>query len=290
MRCLRGLSCCALSLVLVLGLPGVAAARAPAGSSGSGATNSAPEPGSPAAEKLARKHFKRALERYRKGAYREAIRELNKAIALDPHSKDLVYNRGLVYEKLGQIDNAIHEFEHYLTLEQDPEERERARAIIRRLKGARREVEKPAPPAGGGSPASSPAGSSPSPGSPTTPAPVARHGRLDTWVYVAGGVAVVAAVVGSIFGIRALATEPGVDQSTGGSRTYTGMQNDQSRAHSYAVAADVSFGVGILAGAAAGALYFLRAPAPAPADTARAMRALPPPAAPAPGFSWAVRF
>lgn len=287
MRCRCGFSCCALSLALVLGLPGVAAARPPAGSSDAGST-AAPEPSSPAAVQLAKKHFKKALERYRKGAYREAIHQLNQAIALDPNGKDLIYNRGLVYEKLGQIDDAIREFHHYLRMEHDPQERERARAILRRLKGARHEVEKKPSASGEEGSEKAEEGASPQqqPGSHTAP----QHGRLDGWVYVAGGVAVAAVVVGSIFGIRALATEPGVDQSTGGSRSYSRMQDDQSRAHSYAVVADVSFVVGILSGAAAGALYYMRAPAPARADAARALRSLPPNPAPAPGFSWGMRF
>jgi tetratricopeptide (TPR) repeat protein len=271
----------------------VAAARPPAGASDA-ESKTLPAQGSPAAVQLARKHFKKALERYRKGKYREAIEELNQAIALDPHGKDLVYNRGLVYEKLGQIDDAIREFHHYMRMEQDPAERQRARAILRRLEGARREVETPADasasgrqsPEGPESTKSPDAGSSQKTGS-STPG---HRGRLDTWVYVAGGVAAAAVVVGSIFGIRALATEPGVDQSTGGSRSYSRMQDDQSRAHSYAVVADVSFAVGILSGAAAGALYFMRAPAPARADVSRSMPALPPSAVPAPGFSWGMRF
>jgi len=267
----------------------VAAARPPAGASDAGST-ARPAQGSPAAVQLAKEHFKKALERYRNGKYREAIQELNQAIALDPHGEDLVYNRGLVYEKLGQIDDAIREFHHYMRMEKDPEERERARAILRRLEGARREVETPAE------------GSATSPESPESPSgeggssrksgasTLAHRGRLDTWVYVAGGVAAAAVVVGSIFGIRALATEPGVDQSTGGTLTYSRLQDDQSRAHSYAVVADVSFAVGILSGAAAGALYFMRAPAPARADMSRSMPALPPSVVPAPGFSWGMRF
>lgn len=293
MRCRCGFSCCALSLALVLGLPGVAAARPPAGMSGSDAgsdatsgASSAPKPGSPAASKLAEKHFQKALERYRKGAYREAIAELNQAIALDPHGKDLYYNRGLVYEKLGQIDDAIREFEHYLRMVKDPEQQKRARAIIRRLKGARREVETPAaeaPRRKSGTTSSTTTSAQPAAAS-THPA---GHGRLDRWVYFTGGVAAAAVVLGSIFGIRALATEPGVDASTGGGRSYSRMQDDQSRAHSYAVVADVSFVVGIVSGAAAGALYFMRSPAQA--DTARAMP-LPSRPLPAPGFSWRVRF
>ncbi len=290
MRCRSGLSCCGLSLVLVLGLPGVAAARPPAGGASSAEAKTPPAPGSPEASRLARVHFKRALERYRKGAYREAIQELDQAIQLDPKSKDLVYNRGLVYEKLGRIDDAISEFEHYLRMEHDPEERERAKAILRRLNGARKEIESPPPTKPGASEASASGGEPSSSGSTAgSTTGTAHRGRLDGWVYVAGGVAIAAAVVGSIFGFRALSTEPGVDQSTSGSRTYSRMQDDQQTAHSYAVVADASFAVGILSGAAAGALYFLRAPAPAGADTARAMPPLQRPA-PAPGFSWAVRF
>src|SRR5258708_27605718 len=55
----------------------------------------------------ARKHFERARAYYGQGAYRDAITELEAAHALDPNAKDLVFNLGVVHEKLADIDEAL---------------------------------------------------------------------------------------------------------------------------------------------------------------------------------------
>ncbi len=253
-RCAR----IALGLGLVLCVARGAAAEPPSGSAPRPGSGSAPRPGTAAAVKLAAKHFRVALADYRDGAYREAITELDQAIALDPHGKDLVYNRALVYEKLGDIDRAITEYQRYARMETDRHEIARARAIVRRLEGARREVE------GGATRASAPDRQTDA---------ASRHGRMDGWVIGAGGVAIVAAAIGSFFGIRALATEPSADASTGGGTSYADVQADAERAHGFAVVADISFAIALASGASAGALYMLRAPAPP--QSAQAWRGAP---------------
>ncbi len=99
------------------------------------------EDASPAAVAAARKHFERARAYTGQGAYREAIAELEAAHQLDPNAKDLVFNLGVVHEKLSDIDEALNWFRLYTTMELVPQERERADAYIRRLEGAKKELE-----------------------------------------------------------------------------------------------------------------------------------------------------
>jgi tetratricopeptide (TPR) repeat protein len=58
----------------------------------------------------ARKHFEKARAYYGQGAYREAVNELEAAHVLDPNAKDLVFNLGVVHEKLSDIDEALNWF------------------------------------------------------------------------------------------------------------------------------------------------------------------------------------
>ena len=89
----------------------------------------------------ARRHFDKARAFYEQGQYREAIGELDTAHALDPSAKDLVFNLGVVHEKLGDIDDALRWFRLYAGMNLTPQESDRAEAYVRRLQGARREVE-----------------------------------------------------------------------------------------------------------------------------------------------------
>lgn len=239
-RCLAGGLCC----WLWIGVSNPAWAQPPAAPASSSVE---PKPESPAALRLARQHFNRALALYKSGEYHEAIGELNLALKYDPAGKDLVYNRALVYEKLGDLDRAIRGYRRYLHMETDPKLRAQTRATIRRLRGARHEVE--------------PERRAPRPGPNAAPAAPAAH-RFDAWVVGAGGIAVTAALVGVIFGIRALATEPGAEDATSPSTSASALENQASRAHSFALVADVSFAVALLSGATAGALYFMRSAPP----------------------------
>src|SRR5258708_3309057 len=89
----------------------------------------------------ARQHFEKARADYEQGAYREAIAELEAAHELDPNAKDLVFNLGVVHEKLADIDDALKWFRLYTTMNLTPQERDRADAYIRRLEGAKTDLE-----------------------------------------------------------------------------------------------------------------------------------------------------
>jgi tetratricopeptide (TPR) repeat protein len=126
--------------VVGLGLAALAAPARAVAQPSPQAGVAAAKPGSKRAIAEARKHFQIALESYRNGAYKHAIEELEKALALDPEGKDLVYNLALVYEKLGDVDRALEQFRRYVAMETDASEIERVNEIVRRLEGARKEV------------------------------------------------------------------------------------------------------------------------------------------------------
>lgn len=88
-------------------------------------------------------HYKRARELYQLGRYREAIAQLEAALKLDPQGAELLYNLGLVHEKLGDADEAIDAYKRYLKVlgpAADPEEKKKIEGAIRRLEGAKSEL------------------------------------------------------------------------------------------------------------------------------------------------------
>ncbi len=208
-------------------------------------------PTEPAQE--AKGHFDRALEEYRGGHYRSAITELQTAYGLDPTGKDLVYNLAVVYEKLGELDAAIDYLERYVVLETDQGELERARAWMTRLRGAREEV------------AGAPKPSAPLPA--PCPAPVAPEprapGKLDGWVIGSAGISAAAAIVGVVFGVRALLLDPGSDATTDGNTSIDELNEQAESSRNSARVADIALAVSIASGATAAVLYFGRSPDPA---------------------------
>ncbi len=196
----------------------------------------------------ARKHFETALEHYSRGQYRAAVDELERARALDPTGKDLVYNLALVHEKLGQFEQSLGYYRQYLEMESDADERARTEATLARLEGALREQR---------SRTVSERISAPDrPGSSESRSP----GYADQWVWAAGGVAALALLTGAVLGIRALALEPGQSDATGGGRSIDDYREDAHSAHRAAVAADISFAVGLACASTATVLYFGRTP------------------------------
>jgi tetratricopeptide (TPR) repeat protein len=201
------------------------------------------------AQQKAEAHYKRAREFYGSGAYREAAAELEAAHALDPTAKDLVFNLGIVSEKLGRIDDALRYFRLYLTMEgvTDPE-KQKAEALVRRLEGAKREVPPP-PERSEGTPP-------PPSGTPSEKPP--ERGRIDAATLIAASVAVLGLGVGTTFGIKALADRPKSSFVTGRDGSYQDLTDQTSRAHTEAIVGDVGLGIGIVAAAAAAYLYFAR--------------------------------
>ena len=203
-----------------------------------------PKATSPEAAAAAKVHFAHARELYQQGAYREAIGELDAALALDPNAKDLVFNLGVVHEKLGDLEDALKYFVRYEQMDLDPQERAKADAYVKRLQGARHEVEKPAEPV-----VVPP---------PPPPPPPPQHGRIDVLTIGAAGLAVAGFGVGTVFGLRALSERPKSGFVTGQQGSYDQLQSDANSAHRAAIVADIGFATGIVATGLAAYLYFGR--------------------------------
>jgi tetratricopeptide (TPR) repeat protein len=240
----------------------------------------------------ARKHFEKARAYYGQGAYREAVNELEAAHVLDPNAKDLVFNLGVVHEKLSDIEEALKWFRLYTTMDLSPQERDRADAYVRRLEGAKREVdEKQAAQQQPSTEPTAPTGESPAqprpqqPPSNTTPrTPSAQQesrpppppapppsGRIDGLTVAAAGLSTAGVVFGAVMGVKAVQDRVSANSVTT-SETYpfSTFQNDINTAHREAILADIGFGVALVAGVATAYLYFGRsraAPAPATGST-----------------------
>ena len=222
-----------------------------------------PPPTQTAAQLKAEEHYKRARELYSQGAYREALGELEAARALDPNAKELVFNLGVVNEKLGAIDDALRYFRQYAQMDGLTQaEKQKADSFIKRLEGAKREVVPPTPP-------------QPPPKDKDGPPP---KGRIDAATIVAASIAVVGLGVGTTFGIKALADRPKSSFVTGRDGSYDDLQRKTTAAHNEAIVADVGFGVGVVAAAVTAYLYLAR-PKVTPAKSPQAQVS----AAPMPG-------
>jgi len=239
------------TLAIGVPLPAIAQSRPPASDPSSSST----EPKTK--EQLeAGQHFQRAKELYAAGSYREAIAELEAARGLDPKAKDLVFNLGIVHEKLGKYDEAITYFRQYQEMEGvTANEKSKADTIIKRIEGAKREVPV--------TPTATPSTSATTAPPPTTPQEQPR-GRIDAYTIGAGSVAILGLGLGATFGILALSGKPS-DGSfvTGRDGTYTDLQDKADSAHTKAVIADISLVIGVLAAGATAYLYFGRTKDPA---------------------------
>ena len=238
-------------------------------------------------QKKAQEHFERARELYQAGKYSEAVSELEVAQALDPKAKDLVMNLGIVHEKLGRYDEAIAQLKSYLDMEGvTPAERTKVEGMIKRIEGAKASAPAPATPTPSDGATLPPAPSGPSPAEEPPP-----RGRVDALTIGAGSLAVVGLGLGAGLGIYALTARPGDGFVTGRDGSYATLEQKTNDAHTAAIIADVSLGVGAVARAATAWLYFGRAKEPAarppatePATSARLS------VAPAPGRSGGVVF
>lgn len=220
----------------------------------------------------ARRHFERARAYYGQGAYREAISELEAAHALDPTAKDLVFNLGVVHEKLADIDDALKWFRLYTTMNLTTQERERADSYIRRLEGAKKELEakQAAQRQQQQQQQQAQEGSGAAPPPPPPPPPPERpvHGRVDALTLGAAGVTTAALAFGIVMGVKAVQDNPSGTPVTGhNGLTYTDVVNHHDTAVREAILADVGFATAIAAGAATAFLYFGRTRDAAPTQT-----------------------
>jgi tetratricopeptide (TPR) repeat protein len=216
---------------------------------------------SPANVAAARKHFDKARADYAQGAYREAIGELEAAHALDPNAKDLVFNLGVVHEKLADIDDALKWFRLYTSMNLTPTERDRADAYVKRLEGAKKELDAKQAAAAAASAATPP----PPPPPHDTGPPV--HGRIDALTIAGASVTGVALVVGIVMAAKAEQDKPPANFVTTSTQTYDDLVNRVSTSHQEAVVADISFvAAAVLAGATT-YLYLGRTRDPAPASS-----------------------
>jgi tetratricopeptide (TPR) repeat protein len=218
----------------------------------------------------AQQHFQRAKELYASGAYREAIAELEQARTLDPKAKDLVFNLGIVHEKLGKFDEAVAFFREYLEMDTvTTSERAKAENIIKRVEGAKREVPVAA------STGSNPSSTSPASDAPPAPQPTPEdepRGRIDVATITVGSVALVGLGVGTAFGILALANKPNSGEfTTSRDGSYDTLKSKANDANTQAIVADVGFGVGIAAALVTAYLYFGRPRDPKPASVVRVL-------------------
>jgi Tetratricopeptide repeat len=252
------------TLALLAGLVATASANPrPATAQDAGPTSSANVA-------AARRHFDKARTDYAQGSYREAIAELEAAHALDPSAKDLVFNLGVVHEKLSDIDDALQWFQLYTTMTLTPQERDRADAYIRRLEGAKKELAQhpPEPSPSGSTGAPSPSESALLPIGPPPPAGP-RRGRIDGATIAAVSVTGAALVFATVMSVKAEVDQPPTGFVTGRDGTYPELQSRTDTAHREAIFADAGFGLAIVAGVTAAVLYFARTrdssvPAPAP--------------------------
>ncbi len=206
----------------------------------------------------ARRHFDKARADYAQGSYREAIAELEAAHALDPAAKDLIFNLGVVHEKLSDIDDALQWFQLYTTMTLTPQERDRADAYIRRLEGAKKELAQRPPGATPPAPSAAPAPSETQLASLPAPPAAPRRGRVDAATIAALSVTGAAIVFGTVMGVKAAADKPPAGIVTGQDGSYPDLQRRTDTAHREAVIADVGFGLSIAAGITAAVLYFAR--------------------------------
>jgi tetratricopeptide (TPR) repeat protein len=247
----RAAAFAALGLVAA-GVPSAVAQQRGAGASQTLPSESASSGEPKTKEQLeAQQHFQRAKDLYQTGAYREAIAELEQARALDPKGKDLVFNLGIVTEKLGKFDDAIGYFRQYIEMpDVSAAERAKAENIIKRIEGAKREVTTvPAASASAG----------------PEPPKEGKRGRIDAATITAASVGVVGLGIGTVFGILAISNKPPSSFVSGRDGSYQQYQDIQSKsdsAHSQGIVSDVGFAVGIVGLAVATYLYFARTKEP----------------------------
>jgi tetratricopeptide (TPR) repeat protein len=195
---------------------------------------------------------------YAEGRYRDAVVRLEAAQALDPEAKELVYNLALIHERLGEVDTAALYYRRYLAMETAPKERAKIQSVLRRLEGAREDLDV----------ARDPPGLAPRAAAASTAPPRV----IGPWIVATGIVGATGIVTGAILGISALARSPGADATTGPGLTADQLVADATAAHRQAVGADIALLVGLAATGAAVVLYATSRGAPSPLRSAPSPR------------------
>lgn len=190
-------------------------------------------------------HFQHAKELYQQGNYKEARKELEEAHDLDPAAKDLVFNLGIVCEKLDRIDDAIRYFKMYLDMDLDSNERARAETTVKRLEGAKKTRPKEVTPP-------------PNTAPPTVITTTQSIGRVDGWTITSASLAVIGLGVFAGAGIGALASRPPAGFVTGKDGSYADLKAKADSAHTLAIVADVGLIAGAVFTVATAFLFFAR--------------------------------
>lgn len=197
--------------------------------------------------------YRQAREHYEAGEYHQAADDLERALMLDPESPTLVYNLARVYELLGQPERALQRYEQYQRLlpQQQAQEQNRAEATIRRLQGATANQEEAAPPP------------SPREVAPLRQLPglvlVRENGVADGLFFAVLVVGLTGLAGGAVFGGLAIdQNNRANDFVLRGDNSVMDRNNTRDLASGFALASDISFGLGAAGIIAAGLLYFLR--------------------------------
>jgi tetratricopeptide (TPR) repeat protein len=210
---------------------------------------------------------------YEQGRYHAAIEKLEAALRLDPDGKELVYNLAILHEKLADTDAAERYYRRYLEMEPDPKAKARIQGILRRIEGLQRELADPSRRRVAG----------PAPLRPEQPSAPPPPRPVKPWVVATGTVAGVAFLMGSIFGLAALARNPGANAHTSRDVSISELQADARAAHVDAVISDVSFLITLAATGTATFLYF-STPRGAPQTVGSVALAAPPRISVGPGL------
>lgn len=194
--------------------------------------------------------YRRGRELYAEGRYREAAVELERAQVLDPTSPNLVFNVARVYELLGELEKSIAFYRRFLRVLPEDETAERARieATLRRLEGARGEVQRPTD-----APPEDRALRDPQ------PVRVQERGVADALFWVAASTGAALLVGGTITGLLALDTQRAAgDYVVGLDGLYEDRQSLANRADTLALTADVLFIAGGVTVVTSALLFALR--------------------------------
>jgi tetratricopeptide (TPR) repeat protein len=244
-----------IALCAAVGLVALCSSVQPA-RAGAGQTAHLNAAASPAKKQQAAARFAKAKGLYKAGKYRAAIEELEGALKLDPEGAELLYNLGVIHEKLTEVDKAIAYYKQYVEIVPDSQEKERVSSIIERLEGAKKEIATP------GASASASASKPPPDTAPEVsakpPTAPADKGRFDGLVIAAGVLAGAGLFTGAFFGVKAMGDRLEGTQTTNESTRYQDLQSKDDKARKEALIADIGFGVALVAGVSGALLYFMR--------------------------------